>query len=136
MKFFPFFLALLMLNACNDDDFPYDYNKHYSVINKSGQSIFIEYYKGISRPGGGPVPNDSTFSYGLIKDSISNSHILLNSDSVWITFNDNKKLVYKKNQCQTRNIMCENSFTCGTGPVSYVTYCTFTITPEDYKNAK
>jgi hypothetical protein len=136
MKFIVLVLVVTLLTGCNDEDLHYlDYDKHIKITNQSGKRVTMKYF-GSNLISEMNLENDSTYSFGLIKDSISNSHLALNADSIWVIFSDNKKMKYVKNQCEAKNLMCENSYICGKGNVDYVTYCKFTLTADDYKNAK
>lgn len=128
---------MVFMSACDDEDKTYlEYKKDIKVINKSERDIWMQYFKNSKIFTEHELRKDAVFEFGLIKDSINNSHIHLNCDSVWLVFDDNKKLVYRRDNCSIKNIICENTYSCGAGKEPYWSYCTYTITPEDYKNAK
>lgn len=137
MKYIIFFIIFLSAYACDDEHKAYlETIKNIKIENKSETKIWIQYFRYSRLYTEHELEIDSIRNFGLIKDSINNSHINLNCDSVYIVFSDNRKLVYRRNQCESKNILCESTYQCGTGPEPSFSYCKFTITPEDYKNAK
>jgi len=134
-KILVFVLLVLAMNSCKPE--PADSEYDYIIINNSSYHVNLNiFYLNYDS-----VPKDSLLALSSNAE-IKNHHINYNPgnafslpvDSVFLIFDNTKRLVYRKDDGQLRNILDINNYTGGKVNDYWYKY-QYIITNEDYFNA-
>ncbi|MDX9695117.1 MAG: hypothetical protein RBT49_04930 [Bacteroidales bacterium] len=134
MKKYTILLAILFIISCGPE--PADPVAELIIKNHSTYPLELTIYNaGIANQS----PHDITFSLPINNETVyfywSDIELLISpADSTFITFNNEKRIIYRKNDGQPRNILDINSWEYKQG-VSVENIYIYTITDEDYENA-
>ena len=136
MKKYGLLLVVLFIISCEPE--PYDKQLNFTINNNSKYTIELDIFK-------------SYFPNSPIRDTsltiVSGSELIytfynksgqepfgMSSDSAYITFDSIRRLIYKREDSQIRNILDVNSWKVDT--VNIHTYeFEYSFTDEDYENA-
>ena len=136
MKIHILLLAItLFIISCEPE--PEDPNTEFYIKNISSHNVEITIFNA-GMPNQSPtdaiisLPSNSGTSYHYV--SYDGYPLVDPVDSAYIKFNDEKQIIYRKNDGQSRNILDINSWDYISG-VSIEHIYIYSITDEDYNNA-
>jgi len=130
---------IIGLIICSCEPEPQDPNTHFQIKNNSSYNVEVTIYNA-------RVPDKSlddltiflSSNYAMTYSYVcsSNEYPLLDeADSAIIVFNDERQIIYRKNDDQLRNILDISSWNEEISAVYYKYLYTYSIENEDYENA-
>ncbi|MDX9695118.1 MAG: hypothetical protein RBT49_04935 [Bacteroidales bacterium] len=136
MKKYILLLAILFIISCGPE--PYDTHLKYTIHNDSRYSVELGIFKAyfVNSPITDTyitITSGTEFNYDFYNKS-GQEPFGMSSDSAYITFNKTKRLIYKREDNQIRNILDINSW-IGGKVGDYLYEYEYFITDEDYENA-
>lgn len=136
MRSIPFaILFTIVFFSCRPE--PYDLETRFTIYNESSHyielTIYQTYFDYIYKDTTFQLPSGTKFSYEYINIP-AETPFGGAEDSAVIVFDNSKRIIYRKNDNQSRNILDINSFTCKRISLYFYDY-QYSITDDDYLNA-
>ncbi len=136
MKKYRLLLAIIFIISCEPE--PYDAQLNFTIHNNSKYMVELGIFK--SKFSNSPI-RDTSFTIGsgselnyTFYNKSGQEPFGMSSDSAYITFDNIRRLIYKREDNQIKNILDVNSWKVDT--VNDHTYeFEYFITDEDYENA-
>ena len=137
MKKYTLLLAILFIISCGPE--PMDTHLKYTIHNSSKYKIELGIFKAyfVNSPITDTtitITSGTEFNYEFYNRGAQNP-FGMSSDSAYITFNKSKRLIYKREDNQIRNILDINNWSGGKVG-EYLYEFEYFITDEDYENAE